>query len=331
MKNFRQIAYIILAALVGLMLIAATVASFAGDGSIFAGTGTLASQWFPITLLGLYALVQIGCLALYHFGFNVYKIGFALLHVGILVMLVGFLAGATGGERYFQTYVIGGMPDDTVYRESDTAAHPLGYFVGATNFTLEKYEPDENGNRADKYYRVDMIFIEPSGEQETASLEMNKTYRKEGLKYYLMSYSEGKYNSDGYPFFNLDAIRHSYDGQNYADLYEQIAADYPNTDSLTWHYGYQWMTQYSDSFMRYVDYENCPAYAYVTEENGVTDVYIYPKQVYLLIKRDPGEYAVLAGMGMVIVGTVMTCLLRRKSRKKDVPASDGADRKGADV
>lgn len=329
LKNFRQIAYIILSVLVGVLLIAATVASFTGDNSLFTGDGTLASLWFPIALLGLYALVQIGCLALYHFGFNVYKIGFALLHVGILVMLVGFLAGAIGGERYFQTYVIGGAPDNEIYRESDSSPYLLDYYAGATGFTLERYDPDENGNRADKYYRVDMVFVEPSGEQENAYLEMNKTYRKEGLKYYLMSYSEGKYNGDGYPFFNLDAIKKSYEGQNYADIYGQITGDYPDAGSLTWHYGYQWMTQYSDSYMRYADYENCPAYAYVTEEKGVTDVYIYPKQVYLLIKRDPGEYAVLAGMGMTVLGTVMTCLLRRK--KRSGPETDAAGRKGADA
>lgn len=311
--------------LVGILLVVATVASFEGDSSLFTGTGTLASQWFPIALLGVYALVQIGCLALYRFGHSVYKIGFALLHLGILIMLVGFLAGAIGGERYFQTYVIGGSPDNVIYREDDLSAYPIDCYVGATDFKLERYDPDESGNQADKYYRVDLIFIEPSGEQESAYLEMNRTYRREGLKYYLMSYSEGKYNSEGYPFFNLSAIQNSYEGQDYADLYAQISTDYPDAKSLNWHYGYQWMTQYSDSALRYADYENCPAYAYVTVENGSTDVYLYPKQVYLLIKRDPGEYAVLAGMGLTVAGTVMTCLFRKRRR----PTDGESERKGA--
>ncbi len=95
LKKFNFIAYCILAVLVGVILLAAVIASFTGDNGLFAGDGnTLASLWFPIALLGVYALVQIGCLTLYHFGVNVYKIGFAVLHIGILVMLVGFLAGA---------------------------------------------------------------------------------------------------------------------------------------------------------------------------------------------------------------------------------------------
>lgn len=54
-------------------------------------------------------------------------------------------------------------------------------------------------------------------------------------------------------------------------------------------------------------------------------VYVHPVSVMLLIKKDPGEFVVLAGMALLFVGTVLTCLIR--GRKKD--SADGADEPAA--
>lgn len=323
----NHIAYIILAVLVGVMVLAAVIASFTGDNSLFTGDGTLASAWFPITLLGIYALVQLGCLALYHFGFNVYKIGFAILHVGILVMLVGFLAGSIGGEKYYQTFVVGRYYD-SLMKEDGTYYYP-GFDVGVTSFTVERYEPDENGVQADKYYRADLRIRESSDSIEDAYLEMNKTYRKNGLKFYLMGFDEGKVNNQGYSLINGTLLK-TYEGANYEDLCSQIAADYPD-QTLNWRF-YNWEqgayssssdpSDPSDAWRYYAAYQNYPGYAYVSNDNGRINVQIYPKLVVLLIKQDPGEYAVLAGMVLVMAGTVMTCLLRRKKREA-VPSDEG--------
>lgn len=334
MRKLNHIAYIILAVLVGLLLAVAVVASFTGDNSLLTGDGSsIASVWFPIAILGVYALVQIGCLALYQFGVNVYKIGFAVLHIGILVMLVGFLAGAIGGEKYYQTFVVGQYRSSLV--KDDGSYYDPGFDIGVTNFTVERYDPDENGNQADKYYRADLVLRNSEGGVETAYLEMNKTYRKDGHKFYLMSFDEGKINNQGWSLLN-GTLQKSYEGINYDDLCMQIEADYPDQE-LTWRY-FDWRqgvysdsvnpTDTSDSWWYYAQYADYPGYAHVTEDHGTLYVQIYPKLVVLLIKQDPGEYAVLAGMVLVIVGTVMTCLLRRKKRADAPDGEESPKKKG---
>ena len=44
-------------------------------------------------------------------------------------------------------------------------------------------------------------------------------------------------------------------------------------------------------------------------------VYVHPLSVVLLIKQDPGEYATLAGMILVILGAILMCLVRGKRKK----------------
>lgn len=44
-------------------------------------------------------------------------------------------------------------------------------------------------------------------------------------------------------------------------------------------------------------------------------IYVHPLSVVLMIKQDPGEYATLAGMILVILGSILMCLVRGKRKK----------------
>ena len=65
-------------------------------------------------------------------------------------------------------------------------------------------------------------------------------------------------------------------------------------------------------------------------------IYVHPLSVVLLIKEDPGEFATLAGMILVMLGAIFMCLLRGKkgnhgdfetSSAKSAPAEKSASSK----
>ncbi|MGM9637848.1 MAG: cytochrome c biogenesis protein ResB [Eubacteriales bacterium] len=318
-KKFNRIAYILLSVLVGIFLLVAVCASFAGDNSLFTGDGeSILSQWVPLILFSVYALIQVGCLALYRFGFGVYKIGFVLLHVGILVMLVGFLAGALGGEQSYFNLTTGSYYDG--YYDSTGNYNSLGFGIQITDFTVEKYE-----SGSDKHYHADLLITDTStGVQEEAVLEVNHTYRNKGWKIYLMSYSDGKTVGE----LANRQIDNSFEANGWTELAEKIAAVYP-VDAETSYLCYNLNSgTYRETTTDALTVSaTMPLYGHVVVENGKLTIYVYPEQELLLFKQDPGEYAVLVGMIMIFVGAVMTCLLpRRKNTDKDETVKTNADR-----
>lgn len=319
-RKFNQTIYILLSVLVGIFLLIAVCASFAGDSSIFTGDGeSLLSQWVPLILFSAYAVIQVICLALYRFGFGVYKIGFALLHIGILVMLVGFLAGALGGEQSYFNLTTGSYYDG--YYDSNGNYNNLGFGIRITDFTVEKYE-----SGSDKYYHADLTITDTStGVQEKAELEVNRTYRNKGWKIYLMSYSDGRSVGE----LANRSINRSFEANGWTELAGKIAEAYPG-DAETSYLCYNLnLGSYRETTPEALTVSaTMPLYGHVVVENGRRTVYVYPEQELLLFKRDPGEYAVLAGMVMIFAGVVMTCLLpRRKKSGTDGVGKDKAEGK----
>lgn len=305
--------------LVGIFLLVAVCASFAGDNSLFTGDGeSLLSQWVPLILFSAYALIQAVCLTLYRFGFGVYKIGFALLHVGILVMLVGFLAGSLGGEQSYFNLTTGSYYDG--YYDSNGNYNSLGFGIQITDFTVEKYE-----SGSDKFYHADLLITDTStGMQKTAELEVNRTYRNAGWKIYLMSYSDGKTVGE----LANRQIDSSFEANGWTELAGKIAAAYP-ADAETSYlcYNLNSGTYRETTADALTASAAMPLYGHVVVENGKLTIYVYPEQELLLFKRDPGEYVVLVGMIMIFAGVVMTCLLpRRKNTGKDETVKTNADR-----
>lgn len=54
-------------------------------------------------------------------------------------------------------------------------------------------------------------------------------------------------------------------------------------------------------------------------------VYVHPVSVHLLIKQDPGEFAVYAGLGLLFAGVILTCLIRGRKKNSEERAEAQKD------
>ncbi len=61
---------------------------------------------------------------------------------------------------------------------------------------------------------------------------------------------------------------------------------------------------------------------YALYMNDEVVVYVHPASVLLLLKKDPGEFAVLAGIILLFAGTVLTCLIRKRTSDSDGSEKD---------
>lgn len=64
--------------------------------------------------------------------------------------------------------------------------------------------------------------------------------------------------------------------------------------------------------------------AYAVYMGDTPVIFVHPLSNILLLKQDPGEWATLAGMIMVMLGGVMMCLLKKRGTKEPVPESVSA-------
>lgn len=62
--------------------------------------------------------------------------------------------------------------------------------------------------------------------------------------------------------------------------------------------------------------------AYAVNMGDTLVIFVHPLSNILLLKRDPGEYATVIGMILVMVGGVMMCLFRGRKKAKDETVSD---------
>lgn len=290
--------------MVGIFLFVAVATSFAGDNRVFAGDGSsIVSQWLPILLFSAYALLQIACLALYRFGLSVYRIGFVLLHVGILVMLVGFLVGALGGKQSYFNLTTGTSYGG--YYDSDNNYQNFGFTVEVSDFTVEKYE-----SGSDKFYHADLLIRDSStGTVKAPALEVNHTVRQSGWKIYLMSYSDGKTVGE----LANKTVDRTFRAVGWTELSGLISESYPDQSAPKLVcYNLQTGAYRETTDEALTVSATMPVYGHAVLENGKLTVYVYPEQLQLLFKQDPGEYAVLVGMVMIFAGVLMTCLFRCK-------------------
>ncbi len=184
MKSIQKLHFYVYLILLGLTLvlaIGATAAMISGNIGII--SGGLATAVFVI-----FAILQIGCLAVYQPGLTPYKIGFYLLHVGLLILLAGLAAYSFAGESMTVQVPVSenGQYYDNVQNEEGEMTD-LGFAFRLTAFEIQKYE-----SGADKYYKTNVEFADPTTlEIKTDYLEVNRTLRQNGWKLYLMDYSDG--------------------------------------------------------------------------------------------------------------------------------------------
>ena len=293
LSKFNKISYVIMAVLVGALLIFAVVASATGNGPMMRS---------PLTfvIFAAYALLQIVCIALYDFGLNIRKTGFYFLHIGMLVMLVGFLAYIISGEYYNLNFSVGEYYNG--FYTSEGRYVDFGFGISVNDFTVEKY-----GSGTDKYYRADLLFSDSSAEK----LEVNKTVRKNGWKLFLMDYSDGKKE------FVSTFGHYSFDYDFYGGDWEELLGKIQ-----TMEYPVESIMIYEKSAGGYVSESaakkpDSPSYAHILVKDGKAYVYVNRLTVNIAFKKDPGEYAVIAGMCMIFVGVVMTGLLKPIKRREN--------------
>lgn len=328
--TFHKISYIIMAMLTLLTVIAAVIVSASSDSELLKGplmTGVFA----------VYVIVQVVCLFFAKPQLSVYSIGFYLMHIGIPLMLAGFMMyGFFGMSLYANVPVDSrGNVYPAITRE-DGSIEQLGFGIRLNNFTVENYE-----NGGPKYYGAYLGIYDynekgntesPMYNSENVTLEVNKTYRKEGFKIYLMSYDDGSaYLPENEVFDSVQSVGGA------SAVVAQMTASGKYKDAEICYFRYDpsrgAYSSLGSDVTKIADMTgNCKANVY-RGSDGRYYAYFSKTYVQLLFKKDPGEYAVLFGMALSITGVILMCLIAKVKlpfRKKDEGNSPDV-RKSAEV
>lgn len=317
--------YVIMGVLTLVMIAVVIAASVSGTNTLLTNGPTV------FIIFGVYFVIQIACLLLMRPSLSIYKAGFYILHTGVLLMLIGLFLFEVFGET-----LSANVPENSagaVYtrlQREDGSFADFGFGIRLNNFTVENYE-----SGSPKYYGAYLGVYETSDagngdmyNSENIMLEMNKTYRKNGWKVYLMSYNDG---SGALPRGNGEYAEYSSMG-GAAAVASIIEDAYP--DFTVCYYVYNMASQAYmpisvDSASLSAFPGKCVARVYA-EENGEYSAYISQVYVNLLFKKDPGEYTVLTGMAFVIAGVILMCIIRGKKPVKYDDADDADDADNAD-
>lgn len=169
------------------VLLALTIWSSATGKELF-------SNIWMVFLLAAFVALQTICLFTKKPKLSIYRIGFFVMHIGLVLFLVGsFIYYVAGDKLTVSIPVEPGKQYSRIKRSSDVQGRDefvdLGFDIGVSDFKVEKYEPDENGYQADKYYEATLMITDAKTRQDSqVALSVNNPYRKNGWKVYLMSH-----------------------------------------------------------------------------------------------------------------------------------------------
>lgn len=331
LAKLHKWSYLIMGVMTLIMVIAVIAVSASGDNELLKG---------PLTFIifGIYFVIQVGCILLMKPSLSIYKAGFYLLHIGVPLILIGLLMFEMFGET-----LSANVPENSngaaytrLQREDQTFAE-FGFGIRLNQFTVEKYE-----SGADSYYGANFGIYEENEltggmtNTENIVLEVNKTYRNNGWKIYLMSYDDG---SAALPMTEASDEYASVGGGSQVAAMMAASGKYQNATVNYFVYnaasgGY---SSVSSDYVSALE-GKCTARVY-DNGNGTFSAYFSQTYVNLLFKRDPGEYVVLAGMIFTIIGVILMCIIRGKkaakvddegnmqsSEGKKVPGKGGAKR-----
>ncbi len=186
MLKFYRISYITLLIFTAIIFGLVVADSFIGNGK----SEIFTSVWV-VFLLTAFAVLQLFCLFMMKPALTLKKIGFYLLHFGLVLFLGGSFIFYIFGET-IPVYipVRENVTYSKIQRQDSGEVVDLGFGLGVDNFTVEKYETEEDKTPGDKYYEADLIIEDSvSLRQETKKLIVNKPVRKSGWKIYLMNYN----------------------------------------------------------------------------------------------------------------------------------------------
>gem|GEM_PF-2071732 len=340
-KQVNFWAFIIMAAITVLMVAFSIYATVSSDASVLSG---------PVTyvIFGIYFLVQVVCICLYKPGASVYKIGFYFTHVGILVLLIGVLLFIMFGKSVYSSVPVNADGQYYAAIKGEEETIDLGFGIKIDTLTVEQYE-----DGSDKYYGSDVTLYDYSDntrnyyEAATATLAVNSPVRRNGWKLYFMSYSDGKYSDD-------DTYLLPYDYQ--PDENGELApAPREAVQEFTANGGGEAAlrlladSKYSGAEMTYMIYDRSSStytaagtsasaleqlegmvtvrvYKGTSSDNAYY-VYAAPDSVLVLFKNDPGEFFVIGGMALTVIGIIMMCLIRKRTKLSELPPDEKKDGK----
>lgn len=244
--------------------------------------------WGLVVLLAVFALIQILCLLCERFRLK--KIGFFLLHIGLVAVLAGSLLYYLVGIKVAGTYPVNEygssanaqftMMKANKFKGDEYAANLTSFNLGVTDFTVDYYDP---------VYDV----YEDRGE----TLVLSDVEAKDGV------YDFGEYGSL--------SVAESTDATGTAktvslgdERYAVPRVTEKHFEAAVVVYNREQDTNTEETLM-------------VNHPLRVNGWKIYLQShgegvVQLILKYDPGEYVVLAGMWMIVLGTILSCLVRRK-------------------
>lgn len=298
-----------MALLTAVLLIVVIAVSATGDNGALKGPGVIA-------VFAVYVVIQVVCIVFMKPQLSVYKIGFYALHIGVVVMLVGFALFELGGQSHYVNIPVDSSSKNGFDRiqTEDGSLVSLGFGVKLNNFTVEKYE-----SGAPKQYVANMGIYRENPDtgamynSDNVTVSVNDTYRCEGWKVFLMSYDDGSSAMQGLApieeYTSVGGAQAAVTMMMSSGKYDNATIDYfeydpakggrvaIGTDASVW----ESMTG------KYT------ARVYQSENTGNYYVCLSRTYVQFLFKKDPGEYVVLTGMALIILGVILMCIIRGKN------------------
>ena len=258
--------------LLTLILTAASVAA-AVSGTVDIFTGGLGA-----VVLIIFAILQIACISVYQPAFTPYKVGFYLLHLGLLILLSGLAAFELAGRELTVQVPVNeyGSFYSSIQSESGEETE-LGFSFRVNAFCADKYE-----SGADRYYRADVEFLDPTTLRQTKDyLEVNRTLRQNNQKIYLMDYSDGFKTLSGQYGLTADSFYESYASGGAESGYELLSLIYQDIAGVR--YSYYLYDEANSRFLPRSAEEIAlipsPLWAYTEQADRAVTVYIVPKNI----------------------------------------------------
>lgn len=187
-QKYLYVVFLVLTVVMTILTLYDSLAGISGTGdSIFR------SVWV-VFILTAFVAIQVICLFTIKPKFTLYRAGFYLLHVGLVLLLIGCFVYYIAGDVVSVTVPV---DDSALYNqikreEADEKGNDLlrlDFYLGVSDFTVERYEAEDGLPASDKYYEA-TLRIMPEGTREVEEIELtvNHPHHEDGWKIYLMNY-----------------------------------------------------------------------------------------------------------------------------------------------
>lgn len=246
-----------------------------------------AVMWGIIVVLGGFALIQILCL--FTEPVRLKKLGFFMLHIGLIAVLAGGLLYFLVGIKVAGTYPVDEYGSSANaqfmlmkanrFKGDDYAANLTSFNLGITDFSVEYYDPIydvyEDGGETMVLSDVEcQNGVYDFGKYGSVPVEETK----EGGISQTIPLGNDRYAVPRVTEKHFEASVVIYNREEGTNIQEVLKVNHPLRVN-----GWKIYLQ--------------------SHGSGV---------VQLILKYDPGEYIALAGIWMIILGTILSCLVRRK-------------------